>query len=105
MMGRNHKASSTVECTFEIESGYSDAKYHLKVEEAIYTSLVLHMCLENKNALRRVYNSKEDDIPGIYGVQGYPTKIIIDPEGQINKIILGESDEFYEYIDRLFGQS
>lgn len=52
-----------------------------------------------------VYNSKEDDIPGIYGVQGYPTKIIIDPEGKINKIILGESDEFYEYIDRLFGQS
>ena len=33
-----------------------------KVEEAIYTSLVLHMCLENKNALRRVYNSKEEDI-------------------------------------------
>ena len=53
----------------------------------------------------QVYNSKEDDIPGIYGVQGYPTKIIIDPEGKINKIILGESDEFYEYIDRLFGQS
>ena len=25
------------ECTFEIESGYSDAKYHLKVEEAIFT--------------------------------------------------------------------
>lgn len=52
-----------------------------------------------------VYNSKEDDIPGIYGVQGYPTKIIIDPEGIINKIILGESDEFYEYLDWLFGQS
>ena len=25
------------ECTFDIESGFSDAKYHLKVEEAIFT--------------------------------------------------------------------
>lgn len=51
-----------------------------------------------------VYNGKED-VPGNYGIQGYPTKIIIDPEGKINKIILGEKDEFYEYIDQLFGQS
>lgn len=52
-----------------------------------------------------VYNSKEDDIARIYRIPGYPTKIVIDPEGKINKIIVGESDEFYEYLDWLFGQS
>ena len=52
-----------------------------------------------------VYNSKEDDIARIYGIPGYPTKIVIDPEGKINKIMVGESEEFYEYADQLFGQS
>ena len=51
-----------------------------------------------------VYNTDADGTPDKYAVQGYPTKIIIDPEGRINKIVIGESPEFYEYLDRLFGK-
>lgn len=40
--------------------------------------------------------------PGVlYAVQGYPTKIIVDPDGKIAKIVVGESPEFYEALDQL----
>ncbi len=51
-----------------------------------------------------VYNADADGTPDKYAVQGYPTKIIIDPDGNINKIIVGESEEFYKYLDTLFGE-
>ena len=35
----------------------------------------------------------------LYEVEGFPTKVIIDPEGNIAKIIVGEDPEFYEYLD------
>lgn len=37
-----------------------------------------------------------------YAVSGYPTKVIVDPKGNIVKIFLGESEEFYEFLDSLF---
>lgn len=49
-----------------------------------------------------VYNKDADGTPDKYAVQGYPTKIIIDPDGKINKIVIGESEEFYKYLDELF---
>lgn len=36
-----------------------------------------------------------------YGVEGFPTKIIIDPNGKIYRIFVGESDDFYNTIDNL----
>ena len=38
----------------------------------------------------------------IFGITGYPTKIIIDPEGKIARSIIGESPAFYTYLDKLF---
>lgn len=38
-----------------------------------------------------------------YGIQAYPTKIVIDPAGVIVKRFEGESEEFYQYLDSLFG--
>ena len=49
-----------------------------------------------------VYNPKNGDVPVMYAVEGYPTKIVIDPEGKIAKIIVGESEDFYNYLDSLF---
>lgn len=51
-----------------------------------------------------VINDEEGgtDISNTYAVTGYPTKIVIDPDGNIAKIITGESPEFYEYLDKLF---
>lgn len=49
-----------------------------------------------------VRNTDETDITVKYGIQGYPTKIVIDPEGKIAKIVIGEDPAFYKYLDKLF---
>lgn len=49
-----------------------------------------------------VRNEGNPDVSLLYAVEGYPTKIVVDPEGKIAKIVVGESPEFYEYLDRLF---
>lgn len=36
-----------------------------------------------------------------YAIQGYPTKIIISPEGKIAKIVTGEDPQFYTDLDNL----
>ena len=50
-----------------------------------------------------VYNDmdKEDSNNplALYGVRGFPTKVIINPEGYVAKIIVGEDPAFYEYLD------
>ena len=49
-----------------------------------------------------VRNTDEADITVKYGIQGYPTKIVIDPEGKVAKIVIGEDPAFYKYLDELF---
>ena len=51
---------------------------------------------------KHVYNPKGSRLAQQYGVQGYPTKIIIDPKGRIEKIVIGEDPAFYKYLDELF---
>ena len=49
-----------------------------------------------------VYNDssvKEGRPDQTYAVQGYPTKIIINPEGKIAKIVTGEDPQFYTDLD------
>lgn len=36
-----------------------------------------------------------------FRVQGYPYKVLISPEGTVLKAYLGETEEFYLYLDRL----
>lgn len=48
-----------------------------------------------------VYNDGNPDVSMMYGVSGYPTKFIIDPEGKINKRVIGEDPQFYDYLDSL----
>ncbi len=50
----------------------------------------------------QVKSEKQDDIPTLYGVPGYPTFIIINPEGKIIKRYVGSGEELYTYIDSLF---
>lgn len=38
-----------------------------------------------------------------YAIEGFPTKIIVDPEGTIVHITVGEDPAFYKYLDDLFG--
>ena len=50
-----------------------------------------------------VYWDKEkgDNPLELYHVDGFPTKIILDPEGCIAKVVVGESPAFYDYLDEV----
>lgn len=37
-----------------------------------------------------------------YGIQGFPTKVVIDPQGKIVNTFVGEDPAFYKYLDDLF---
>ena len=50
-----------------------------------------------------VYWDKEkgDNPLELYSVDSFPTKIIIDPEGKVAKVVVGESAGFYDYLDEV----
>lgn len=50
-----------------------------------------------------VWAGDDRSVQNDYGIQAYPTKIVIDPAGVIVKRFEGESKEFYQYLDSLFG--
>ncbi|WP_299578363.1 TlpA family protein disulfide reductase [uncultured Sunxiuqinia sp.] len=49
----------------------------------------------------QLLNNPEKDFEKLYDIQVYPTKIIIDKEGNIVKIYEGESQDFYDKLDEL----
>ena len=51
-----------------------------------------------------VYCPKESTLLEDLGVNNFPTKIIIDPEGKIVKSIVGEDPTFYTFLDKLFSK-
>lgn len=48
-----------------------------------------------------VRNAGDPDISVMYAIEGYPTKIVLDKEGKIAKVVVGEDPEFYKYLDSL----
>ena len=58
---------------------------------------------QNKLPWKHVINGKgENSILPLYGVDGFPTKVILDPKGRIVRLIVGEDPQFYPYLDSLF---
>ena len=51
-----------------------------------------------------VYNPNGSTLLNDYGIQGFPTKIVVDPQGKIARTVVGEDPSFYTYLDELFGQ-
>ena len=51
-----------------------------------------------------VYNRRESKVLSDYAIQGFPTKIIVGPDGKIIKTIVGEDPAFYTLLDELFGK-
>ena len=51
-----------------------------------------------------VYNPRSSQVLSDYGIQGFPTKIVVDPDGKIVKTIVGEDPAFYALLDDLFGK-
>ncbi len=48
-----------------------------------------------------VYNPQNSTVLADYGVQGFPTKVIVNPEGKIANITVGENPSFFEILGRL----
>ena len=54
---------------------------------------------------KHVYNPKgATEILQKYEIEGFPTKVLVDPEGKLVKIVVGEDPNFYKYLDELFGK-
>ena len=51
-----------------------------------------------------VYCPQESTVLADYGINGFPTKIIIGPDGKIVKTIVGEDPSFYTLRDELFSK-
>ena len=53
-----------------------------------------------------VYNVRggDNDVCNKYGIQGFPTKIVVGPDGKIVKTVVGEDPEFYTLLDELFNK-
>lgn len=49
-----------------------------------------------------LYNGSEKEIIINYAVSGYPTKILIDSEGKIVDVFVGETKALYKKLDELF---
>ncbi len=50
-----------------------------------------------------VYNPAESSVLSDYGIQGFPTKVLVGPDGNIVKTFVGEVPEFYPFLDETFG--
>ena len=52
-----------------------------------------------------VYWDKDDEASdnpiALYGVRGFPTKVVINPEGKVAKVIVGEDPAFYDFLDKV----
>ena len=52
----------------------------------------------------RCPDEKVQAIKEMYNVEGFPTKVIIDPEGKLVKVVVGEDPAFYPFLDELFAK-
>lgn len=52
-----------------------------------------------------VYSAAQNPDQGVigeYGIQGFPTKFVIDPSGYVYEIYVGEDPAFYKLLDDIF---
>ena len=85
---------------------YKDAKGKIEIlsidcgdTEEVWKNAIV----EHELPWLHVYNPGEGlaDLAITYAIQGYPTKLILNPDGTINKTIIGEDPEFYDYVKSL----
>ncbi len=70
----------------------NEERWHEAIERHDLSWLQLFNPADSKPSLSAMH---------IYGVQGFPTKIIITPNGVIHKIFVGESEDFYAELERV----
>ncbi len=57
---------------------------------------------ENNMTWKNVLDDEKKSAVALYGIEGFPTKIVVDPKGKIAKIVVGEDPALYTYLDDLF---
>ncbi len=53
---------------------------------------------------KHVFCPRESKVLADYAIQGFPTKIVVGPDGKIVKTVVGEDPAFYTLLDELFGK-
>lgn len=55
---------------------------------------------------KNVYQPKTGDVQTtqLYAIHGFPTKILVGPDGKIVKTVVGEDPAFYTFLDETFGK-
>lgn len=51
---------------------------------------------------KHLFNDTKVDLTNKYGIKGFPTKVLIDAQGNIVEIFTGEGEDFYQALDKLF---
>lgn len=53
-----------------------------------------------------VYQPRNGDVQTtkLFGITGFPTKILVGPDGKIVKTYIGEDPSFYQFLDEKFGK-
>lgn len=51
-----------------------------------------------------VYNPEGSELTNEYAVPGFPTKVIVNPEGKISNITVGHDPAFFEVLAKLLGK-
>ena len=59
--------------------------------------------LSDKMPWRHVIMGRRLDVQRDYKIKGYPTKILVAPDGKIIKSFVGEDPRFYLMLDEIFG--
>lgn len=70
-------------------------------EEAAWEKMVKDMELPWINVINPKGVSKEKDLTNVYGIEGFPTYIILNKEGKIHKEYLGAQPDFYKELDTI----
>ncbi|MDD5862654.1 MAG: TlpA disulfide reductase family protein [Prevotella sp.] len=55
---------------------------------------------KNGMTWKQVYCDKDSHLLEDYAISGFPTKILVDPQGKIVKTVVGEDPAFYELLDK-----
>lgn len=50
-----------------------------------------------------VFCPENASVLGDYDIQGFPTKVVVAPDGTLDKVVIGEDPEFYTYLDQILG--
>ena len=100
-------------CSYCVRGIQRMKEYHSKYQDRI--EFIGIDCRDNKQSWLKAIEeyelgwinlfAKDEQISEKYGVQGYPTKIIIDKDGKIIYKSTGENDEFYVRMDEIFNKN